>query len=305
MTRTLLYSLALAAGIGCASVHDYADSATPASITQHLSYPVTDTLQARLSIPAKRGRNKYAVLISGNTEDYHEAVLASMYRMVRSAGFQTYVLDSNGQKRDYPVDGPATRKYMDMLFNGLSRKVGSDDMLLVYTSDHGATEEVSAGIRKEIVSVLCLPNDTVNEKEFAGYLKDIRPGLAICLFDQCSSGGFAEQPGISGVKVASTHSGRPSYNLRQVYEKARRAVEDYPASPPLFADTICEGFLRAWLDGYGDADGNREVSTREAFDFAAENFEFHQRRINEIFRNMQEQQPVLISDDADAQIFFK
>ena len=139
--------------------------------------------------------DKYAVIISGNTDYRHKANLSLAYQVLLENGFQrenVYILDNKGDKTAfYPVDDIASKEAIGMLFGHLAKKVDSKDLLFVYTTDHGRrksiNEEVNGETKRTKVSVLVLPYGDLLETEMVKYLSDVHPKVGVLVFDQCYS----------------------------------------------------------------------------------------------------------------------
>ncbi|MFH0949047.1 MAG: hypothetical protein V1802_01005, partial [Candidatus Aenigmatarchaeota archaeon] len=147
--------------------------------------------------------DKYAVLISGNTESRHRVNLSLAYQILLENGFRKdniYILDYDGKEVFYyPVDDFAGKECIKMVFGHLRKKIDEQDLLFVYATDHG--KRISKitrgddGNKTEKLSALSLPGPDIDQKEFAKYLDGINPRKGIFLFDQCYGGGFAEEIG--------------------------------------------------------------------------------------------------------------
>ena len=147
--------------------------------------------------------NKYAILISGDNKYIYQENLSMAYQILLENGFQrknVSILDGKGDlSAFYPVFGSASKKTIDCIFNNLSKKIGSDDLLFVYVTGHGDQITISdlTGDKKEVFKIaeINLTGETLLETDFEKYLINIKPKVGILLFDQCYGGNFAKRFG--------------------------------------------------------------------------------------------------------------
>ena len=160
-------------------------------------------------------QDKYAVLISGNTENRHRINLYLTYKILLENDFQRdniYILDNEGKKvSPYPVDESARRESIIRIFDHLRKKIDDQDLLFVYMTDHGerTLRTFNRDYGKEIakLSTLVIPGYDLDQREFSECLQGINPQTGIFLFEQCYSGGFAEEIGKGNyLAIASTKS---------------------------------------------------------------------------------------------------
>ena len=178
------------------------------------------------------GRRKVAFLISGDTaatgfnEFWTDVVI--MYRILQIRGYnEIYVLYANG--RDFNpgwskyvesmTDFPATKDKVNMIFDALATgnselgidPLGPDDILFVYTFDHGASN-----------GKLCLWNHQYySPAEMAGKVKNINCQTKMFYMQQCFSGAFEQEFKKSGVTdaVIVTAASHREYAYRADTEK--------------------------------------------------------------------------------------
>lgn len=246
-------------------------------------------LPAALAPPAEAG--KYAVIVAGyGGQAPHVNTMSWMYKTLRNkygyAKSDIFVLWANGQYLDLDgvagseTWGPATRAKMFAVFDTLdfSRDVGPDDIVFVYFDDHGA----QAPTTKE--SQLCLywdyekfeasEADSVFMNIADGDLVDDNWPKLLTLFDQCYSGGFVDAQFLMK-RAASSAAGaaQASHFITGARPNAQWPSINYSA------------FTYHWLcamsgaDPEGnavnaDADGDGNVTFREAFTYAKNNDEY-------------------------------
>ncbi len=225
----------------------------------------SDYVIEEVKAPITKIEDKFAVLISGLTEERHTANLSVAYQVLLENGFKSeniYVLDRNGRNKYYhPVHGRGTKVFVEKAFKKLQAKIDKNDMLFVYVTNHGYKAKVEGGkiIRinkneagktgKKELSLIDLVGKDIHQEEFAGLLKKMQYKLGIFLFDQCYSGGFAEEVGNDrNIAIASTDKNKSAYSR----------IND-----SIFGDFFL-GFRRK---GKSDTNKDGRVSLKEAFDY--------------------------------------
>ena len=138
-------------------------------------------------------RDKYAILISGDSDPKYEQNLFLAYKTFMNNGFKQkniYVLGSSGKYSSmYPVDSPASKKSIKTLFEYLSKKVDSEDLIFVYTTGHG---DISKFNGKNEATLTFSDQENFSAQEFIDNLKKINPKEGILFSDQCYGGSFAK-----------------------------------------------------------------------------------------------------------------
>ncbi|MCK4303679.1 MAG: hypothetical protein KAY24_05515 [Candidatus Eisenbacteria sp.] len=162
-------------------------------------------------------------------------------------------LDGDG---DDDIQYPATREYIELVFNELVTVLTTGDQLFIFTTDHG-------GSNGGWDTYLNLWNwEELQDYELADYVDALPCETVIGVFEQCFSGGMIDNLETDGRVLAS----------------ASRYDQSSWAMPP---DYIWDEFVYywtsavAWSDPYGnpvDADTNSDgiVSMHEAFIYAEE-----------------------------------
>ena len=192
-------------------------------------------------------RDKYAVLISGNSNQKYNQNLFLAYKTFVENGFKeknVYVLAPNGESPfPYPVDSPASKKSTKILFDYLSKKVDSEDLFFIYTTGHGDTTK----IKEKINAKLIFPEqEKIFAEEFIQSLKEIKPKDGILFSDQCYGGSFAKlakEIGYTGISASE---------------------EDKES----WWNTFPQSFFRAWDKKTADKNNDGKLSLKEAFDYA-------------------------------------
>lgn len=242
------------------------------SLSESISSPVDvrDSmmkLQAKIEIASKADNSsigtKYALLICGYSELRFEKNLLLAYLVLLENGFQRdniYTLKSNGENNlFYSVDGPATREAIAAVFKHLSKIVGSQDSLFVFTTDHGKKSEVTIRdsdkqASMSLSTLILFNNEEINEMEFASWIEKINPREGVAIFTQCYSGGFAERiTNERFVTIASASRDQVSYDNGD--------------------DQGCffRPFLTAFRGKKADTNKDGKISLKEAFDYSLEN----------------------------------
>ena len=206
---------------------------------------------------------KYAVLISGQTEERHALNMTLVYNFLLDNGYNEkniYVIDGKGQDRIYcyPVNASATVDNVRLAFNSLESKLDKNDSLFVYVSDHGSRTEISEGA---VLSTITTNDGSVlDQRKFEDFIEKLNYGLGIFLFDQCYSGGFAKETGHgNNVSIASASADESAYS---------GGIHNS------FTAYFIKSFVFS-VDSDRNLDGN--VSISEAFDYAATNHSYSAR----------------------------
>ena len=224
-------------------------------------HPVLDARLANDTAFRDNMPEKYGLIVSGMTEKRCADTNKIAYDMLLSNGYSKddiYVLDSDGSQRQYPVDAPASRESLCLVMDHLAKKAGPEDDIFVYIGDHGGVDVEGPRFRPaddaEVFSLIMLSGDIVSDKEFANYLHGIGVGQGILFAGQCYGGGFAEEAGKGNFTGVS--SSEPDGESSSLWN----GVD--------FDRTFFQSFGKKEADE--NDDGN--VSVREAFDYAKENF---------------------------------
>ncbi len=219
---------------------------------------------------AKIAGQKYAVLISGQTEEKHVKNMEAAYGVLLKSGFlrkNIIVFDAKGnQNRSYPVNAPADAKSIRLCFRYLANQIGPNDLLFVYVTNHGCLDErllmpdgdgiiPTQQAEKQKIAEIGLFGRYLDELDFVACVDKIKPGVGIFIFTQCYSGGFAER--LVG-KNRITISANEKY-----------AMCDSRAFSKLF--------FSAFNRKTADSDANGKISIREAFEYTRENNNSFQR----------------------------
>lgn len=242
------------------------------------------SLERRLSREVAELREKsekYAVMISGESEKRHRENLALAYDVLLENGFRKrniYILDDKGEKRSaYPVDGLASKGTIKAMFDNLGKRIDSNDLLFVYTTGHGERvifrSEINGKRHDRECSRLKVLGD-VSEDDMAEYLEGVHVGVGVVVSDQCYGGGFAEAVG-KGNYIGISASG-----AGQISE----------------SNTFAQAFFNSWRDKMADTNRDERTSIREAYEYA---------NAYDINAHSGKQMPRLCSDvDAD-RVFLK
>lgn len=246
-------------------------------VDECLSGSALDRRLCKASHKKDKHPDKYAVLISGdNAYDFMEDLSAN-YRTLQSLGFERgniYILDKEGKENaacfnargevlaQYPSDGIASKENIEKLFEVLSHKIDSHDLLLVYTSDHGdrllfdpespANQSEPREKQDDIkISALCLngygSGQYITEIDMSRYLDAISPKLGILVFTQCYGGGFAARMGHGRyIGVSASGADQMANNLHSFGTE----------------------FLNAFINNQTDNNHDGKISIKEAFDHA-------------------------------------
>ena len=216
---------------------------------------------ASMAIPSspapENGPEKYAVLISGQTEERHALNMTLVYNFLLENGYNEkniQVLDGKGSDRlfCYPVDAAATVGNVKAALESLESKLDKNDSLFIYVSDHGGHIYSPEGVGLSTIST----NDgsTLDQRTFEGFVNDLNYGTGMFVFDQCYSGGFAQETGHgNNVSIAS-------------------ASPDESAYSGGIHNSFTAYFIKAYIfPQISDNNHDGNVSISEAFDYAETN----------------------------------
>jgi len=164
---------------------------------------------------------QYAILINGAAENRFFADLSVAYQVLLESGFlreNIYILDAKEQDWHwYPIDGRAMSHNIVFIFHRLKQILNRQDMLFVLVTDHDNRIPESRAFTIQLV------DRTIDQKEFARHIDGLNPKIAIFLFDQCYSGGFAKEIGNGkNVAVASTLENSKAHSM--IYDIFRRVL---------------------------------------------------------------------------------
>ncbi|WP_300154994.1 C13 family peptidase [Solidesulfovibrio sp.] len=191
---------------------------TPGSISRAAALETSEATPTALA--ATDASHRYAVIISGgaNPSNNHTRYwkdCSYFFKTLKANGFlqdNIYVLVSDGQ--DPAVDQSdntssvwdlnndsiddirysATKANITAVFNELAGKMTSQDILYLFTTDHGGNNSsTNPAPYSNTDVVLWLWNDTsITNAEFAAEMNKVTAKAIVGIFEQCYSGGFVE-----------------------------------------------------------------------------------------------------------------
>ena len=145
-----------------------------------------------LQVETKNEVAEYALLINGDYRSFHhEANISRALGKLRDIGYDKNNIiclageDTRENKLSNHNHKPATAESLEEAVSYLQEHVDDNDILLVYTTGHGA--------RKDDESYLQLGDAAISAEEFAKALNKIDFGRLILVADQCYSGGFVDK----------------------------------------------------------------------------------------------------------------
>jgi len=241
-----------------------------------LYYPIRPKL--RCPLRWTKGQ-RYAVLFSGASNNRHTNDLEFLYRTLRDIyGFPAaniYVLNYNGTVNysgnpkpvahwpgdnsayRMPVTGRGTKSDLDAVFDELSGKLKSDDLLLIHTNNHGGHNGTQ--------SYLCTySGPDYLASDFATKLGTLPQfNSLVVMMEQCHSGGF-NAPILN-------HSTANLTSVSSACEELKNSIGGANFDP----------FARDWISAMAgntasggalasnpDTDGSGKVSAQEAHNYA-------------------------------------
>ncbi len=199
-------------------------------------------VQARPAEPP-RAREKYAVLVNGDSERRHKDNITRAYTTLTALGFEPahiFVVsppDRRGRLVKQTLRLAPVPDNFWRVMDELVETVGKGDLLVVYGTGHGDTDQGD--------SLLELRNGEVWPADLREEVDHYR-GESVIVMDQCFSGGFADAFEGTGSRVIAISS-----------VDSRHLTDCYA-----FAKTFWDSFLHPER---ADANHDGKTSLREAF----------------------------------------
>ena len=176
--------------------------------------------------------NRYAVIIAGGIDENSNGLrawddCAYFYTTLKQNGFSDdniYVVMSNGfdptynsnawtiddqgdfvdwylrTPLDLDADGrpdvryPADKASISCVFDALADRVGPNDILYIFVSDHGGpTGDNAPPYPVPNVLIFLWDNEVMTADEFGAQVDKVKAGAVVGIFGQCNSGGFVEK----------------------------------------------------------------------------------------------------------------
>lgn len=158
-------------------------------------------------------------------------------------------LDMDGQP---DITGPATKSALSQALDMIGRKMGPTDSLYIFITDHGTLSSAKGRIE----AVAGLWGEKINGRELQDMIESHIPGSCwtAILGAQCWSAMFLRK--VTRPNTMLIASGRPVWIW---------SSQDYSFFPKLFCEALLEKKVSTAAPVRSDADGNGEVSFREAF----------------------------------------
>jgi hypothetical protein len=232
---------------------------------------------ARQSTPAA---NRYAVIISGGWNQFNNHIrywndCAFFYNTLKQHGFQSdhitvlfadgtdpAVDRSDGVSSPLDFDGDtvpdinysATRANIATVFSQLGATLGPDDILYIFTTDHGGAQSGNVAPYNTPNVVLYLWGEIINGDELAAEVNKVTAKAMVGIFEQCFSGGMVE-------KLAATN--------RVLMSASRWWELSYAMGPDFTYDEFSYYVTTALADASkGDTNGDGVVTMEEAYLYA-------------------------------------
>lgn len=191
---------------------------TDAALRTPTSASATDPFES-LPAAATPAANRHAVIISGGYNQYSNYSrywndCAFFFITLKKYGFldeNIHVLfadgtdpgvdrpDGSSSPLDFDGDGTpdieysATKANIALVFNNLAAKLGSDDILYVFATDHGGAESSNLYPYWSPDVVLYLWGEYITADALASEFDKVKPKAVAAIFEQCFSGGMVEK----------------------------------------------------------------------------------------------------------------
>ncbi len=192
-------------------------------------------------------RQKYAVLINGDSERRHKDNVADAYETLQALGFapdHIYVLSPRDRQFRFPSLTPRLSPVptaFGHVMDQLGARISAGDLLLIYGTGHGDITDAGDGY-------LALRRGEIWPDELRARVEKCK-GDSVIIMDQCFSGAFAD--GFEGTK---------SRVIVITTVDARHETDCF-----YFATTFWDAFLHPEK---ADRNHDGRTSVREAFDLA-------------------------------------
>lgn len=147
-------------------------------------------------LPAAPARDKYAVLLNGDSEHRHKRNIVEAYGALRGLGFEPdHIYTLTPQDRRVHLPARVSRRSPNpnefwRITDTLVERAKPGDLLFVYATGHGDTEDGE--------SLVDLRHGELWAKDLRDEIDRWR-GDAVIVMDQCFSGGFADA--LAGTKT--------------------------------------------------------------------------------------------------------
>lgn len=223
--------------------------------------------------------HRYAVIISGGYDQANNHIrywndCAYFFTTLKNNGFlqdHIYVLFADGT--DPAIDNSlgensnvdlnddtvadigysATKANITAVFNELAGKLGSQDILYIFTTDHGGAGGDNPSPYANSNVVLYLWNESITNTEFAAEVNKATTKATVAIFEQCFSGGMIEPlKGPNRVLMSAARFWELSYSMNSgEYDEFSFYLTE------ALADT-----------SKGDSNGDGIVTLEEAYSYA-------------------------------------
>ena len=170
------------------------------------------------------------VIMSDGTDPADDMVDFFTWRTLSSP------LDLDGDGRD-DIRYSATKANLALVFDELGKRLGRDDILYIFTTDHGGTaEDNPSPYVVPDVTLGLWDQETMSVDEFGAEVNKVNAGVIVGIFQQCHSGGFVEKLAAPNRVLMSAarwwESSWAFWDRARVYDAfsyyATRALAQYP-----------------------------------------------------------------------------
>ncbi|MHC1727033.1 MAG: C13 family peptidase [Syntrophobacteraceae bacterium] len=201
---------------GFAEITPAGASSEGKAYVQNGKTPPSPQISSVLGAPNTPAANRWAVIISGGYNQYNNHIrywndCSYFYKTLKANGFSDdhiIVLfadgtdpavdrsDGTNSPLDLDEDGDddiqysATKANITTVFNNLQTQLGSEDILYIFTTDHGGSNDSPPYDNPN--SILWLWEEGINDSEFAVQVDKVTTKATVCIFEQCFSGGMID-----------------------------------------------------------------------------------------------------------------
>jgi hypothetical protein len=184
------------------------------------------------------------------------------------------------------LDDQATAGGIRTALADLATRTGPDDTVVIFFSGHGGHEDSGDKTQQYLIPYDCNPNDlpgtAISGEEMTGFLRDIKAGRLLVLFDSCHSGGAGDPKSLlpqikSG--LSETYYEKLAQGVgRVVIASSRR--EEFSWALDGMGNSLFTHFLLEALRGPAITLGDGYVRVFDVFRHVADNVPVRAAQIN-------------------------
>lgn len=223
--------------------------------------------------------HRYAVIISGGYDRYNNHArywndCSYFFKTLKANGFlqenisvifadgtDPAIDNSNNENSNVDLNNDgvpdigysATKANITAVFDTLAGKLGSQDILYIFTTDHGGAAAGNPSPYNTAAVVLNLWGEDITNTEFAAEVNKVTAKAVVAIFEQCFSGGMIEPlKGPNRVLMSAARFWELSYSMN---------AGDYDEFSFYLTESLAD-------TSKGDSNGDGIVTMEEAYSYA-------------------------------------